>query len=215
MRTINMETWPRREHFAYFNIFEHPHLGISANVDISAFYKLVKQRGLSFTVATVYLISRAANTIPEFRYRIRGDQVVEHDAVHPSFTILVAEDVFSFCTVDYVEDFPIFAEIAENRIEKVKAQLELEDEPGRDDYLFMTAIPWVSFTYMRHPMPSHPGDCIPRFAWGKFFQDGDSLKMPLSVDAHHALVDGVHVGKFYANVESYLGEPEAVLGTAS
>ena len=33
----------------------------------------------SLNVATVYVITRAANAIPEFRYRIRGGEVVEHE----------------------------------------------------------------------------------------------------------------------------------------
>ena len=32
-----------------------------------------------------------------------------------------------------------------------------------------------------HPMHFHPVDSIPRFAWGKYFQEGDTLRMPLSV----------------------------------
>lgn len=43
-------------------------------------------------------------------------------------------------------------------------------------------------------------------------QDGDSLKMPLAVEVHHALIDGVHVGKFYIKVQDYLQQPEIVLG---
>ena len=212
MRYLDMETWPRREHFKLFNAYEHPHFGITANVDLTAFYPVVKQRCISFTVAMVYVISRASNAIAEFRYRIRAGQVVEHEIVHPSFTILVDEDVFSFCTIDYVEDFPEFAAIAAKGIEDVKEHLTLEDEPGRDDLLFMTAIPWVSFTSYRAPMPLHPGDSIPRYAWGKFFQDGDSLKMPLFVEVHHALIDGAHVGKFYTAVQDYLQQPEVMLG---
>jgi len=212
MRTIDMQTWPRREHFKTFNSFDQPHFNMCANVDLTTFYRVVKQRGISFTVAMVYVISRASNAIAEFRYRIRAGEVVEHEIVHPSFTILVDEDVFSFCTIDYVEDFPEFAAIAAKGIEDVKEHLALEDEPGRDDLLFMTAIPWVSFTSYRAPMPLHPGDSIPRYAWGKFFQDGDSLKMPLCVEVHHALIDGVHVGKFYTAVQDYLQQPEVMLG---
>jgi chloramphenicol O-acetyltransferase type A len=212
MRRIKLETWPRWAHFKLYSSFEHPRFEISAQLDISAFYEFVKQGGISFTIATVYLISRAANAIPEFRQRIRGNSVVEHTAAHPSFTILVSEAVFSFCTVDYIEDFSVFETSALAEIERVKAELNLEDEPGRDDYLFMTAIPWIAFTSLRHPMPTHPGDSIPRFAWGKFYKDGDRLKMPLSVDAHHALVDGVHVGKFYNEVENILASPEVALG---
>jgi chloramphenicol O-acetyltransferase type A len=76
----------------------------------------------------------------------------------------------------------------------------------------MTAIPWVSFTSFLHPLNLRPPDSIPRFAWGKFFEDGDRLKMPLGVQGHHALMDGIHVGKFYAEVQDYLDHPGVVLG---
>jgi chloramphenicol O-acetyltransferase type A len=151
-----------------------------------------------------YVLSRAANAIPEFRFRIRAGNVVEHEIVHPSFTYIVDEDLFIFCTIDYIEDFSEFAARAAERIAYLIEHPTLEDEPGRDDLLFMTAIPWVSFTSFKHPMHLQPADSVPRFAWGKFFEDGESLKMPLSVQAHHALMDGVHMGRFYAKAQDYL-----------
>jgi chloramphenicol O-acetyltransferase type A len=54
---------------------------------------------------------------------------------------------------------------------------------------------------------------VPRFAWGKFFDEGERRKMPLGVQAHHALMDGVHVGRFYETVQDYLDQPDAVLGS--
>ena len=214
MRHIDMQTWPRREHFEFFSTFAHPHASLCANVDLTTFYPVVEQRGLSFTVAIVYVLSRAANAIPEFRYRIRGGNVVEHEIVHPSLTILADEDLFSFCTLDYVEGFSAFAARAAERMAYVKDHPTLEDEPGQDDLLFMTAIPWVSFTSLTHPLQSHPVDSVPRIAWGKFFKDGAFLKMPLSVQGHHALMDGLHMGRFYAEVQDYLHHPDAVLGEA-
>jgi len=214
MRCIDMQTWSRREHFKVFSAFDHPHFGLCANVDLTTFYPVVKQRGISFNVATVYVLARAANAIPEFRYRIRPGEVVEHEIVHPATTILTNDDLFTFCTFDYTEDFSLFAARAAEQIAYVKEHLTLEDEPGRDDLLFMTAIPWVSFTSFMHPLHLHPVDSVPRFAWGKFFEDGKFLKMPLSVQAHHALVDGVHVGRYFAEVEDYLHHPGSVLGEA-
>jgi chloramphenicol O-acetyltransferase type A len=193
-----------------FSAFDHPHAGLCANVDLTAFYPVVKQRGISFTVATVYVLARAANEIPEFRYRIRGREVVEHEIVHPSITVLTDEDLFSFCTFDYTEDFALFAARAAEQIAYVKEHCTLEDEPGRDDLLFMTAIPWVSFTSVMHPMQLHPADSVPRIAWGKFFEDGEFLRMPLGVQVHHALVDGVHMGRFYEKVQDYLHHPDFV-----
>lgn len=214
MRHINLETWPRREHFKVFSTWDYPHFSMCANVDLTTFYPVVKQRGFSFTMAIVYVLARAANAIPEFRYRIRPGEVVEHEIVHPSATILTDEDLFSFCTFDYIENFSEFAARAAERIAYMQEHPTVEDEPGQDDLLFMTAIPWVSFTSFMHPLHLHPADSVPRFAWGKFFEEGKFLKIPLSVQGHHALMDGIHMGTFYAEVQDYLHHPGSVLGEA-
>lgn len=210
MRTIDLETWPRRKHFELYNLFEQPHFGMCANMDLSTFQPAIKRAGHSFTVAMVYVISRAANAIPEFRCRIRGEQIVEHELVHPSPTILTGDDLFSFCKIEYCDDFPEFADRAEKAIAAARAQPTLEDEPGQDNLLFMTAIPWVSFTSFKHPMKIQPTDSIPRFAWGKFLEEGEKLKMPLAVQAHHALMDGLHVGRYYQAVQELLNLPDFV-----
>lgn len=214
MRQLNLKTWPRREHYKLFRTFDHPHFNMCANVDLTTFYPTVKQRGVSLTAAIVYVLSRAANTVPEFRYRIRGEEVIEHESVHPSFTILVEEDLFSFCTVNYSEDFSEFAAMTAQVIANVKEHPTLSDEPGQDNLLYMTALPWVSFTSFMHPMQLHPADSVPRFAWGKIFPEGESLKMPLSVQGHHALMDGIHMARYYAEVQDYLHQAEPVLGLA-
>jgi len=127
MRYIDMQTWSRRNHFRLFRTFNHPHFSMCVNVDITAFYPFVKRKGYSFTVSMVYVISRASNAIPEFRHRIRGEQVVEHETVNPGFTILVDKDLFSFCTIAHAEDFPEFAVRAAKNIAYVKAHpLEAE-----------------------------------------------------------------------------------------
>ena len=214
MRDVDLKTWPRRVQFRVFSAFGYPHTSMCANVDLTAFYPVVKQRGISFTVATMYVLARVANEIPEFRYRIRGGEPVEHEVVHPSTTILTGDDLFSFLTVEYAQDFPLFAARAAEQLARLKEQPTIEDEPGRDDLLYMTAIPWVSFTSFMHPIDLNPADSVPRFAWGKFFDDGDSLTMPLSVQGHHALMDGIHIGRCYEQVQDYLHNPLSVLGEA-
>jgi chloramphenicol O-acetyltransferase type A len=211
MRTIDMQTWSRREHFELYRKFDHPHFGLCANVDITQLRRFTKEHAVSLNVAIIYLVTRVANDIPEFRYRILGDEVIEHEVVHPSSTILASEDLFSFCTFDYTPRFPTFAKHAEERIAYVKEHPFLKDPPGTDNLLFMTSIPWVSFTSFTHPMNFNPPDSVPRFAWGKFFEENGVLKMPLAVQGHHALMDGVHIGKYYEKFQEYLSHPEMAL----
>jgi chloramphenicol O-acetyltransferase type A len=212
MRQINLNTWPRREHFQVFRSFDIPHFNMCANVDLTAFYTFVKQSDISFNMAIVYILTRAANAIPEFRYRIRGENVIEHEIVHPSSTIMGKGDVFSFCTMEYREKFQDFAARNAEKVARVRKRPRLlEEDQKRDDLLFMTAIPWVTFTSFMHPLV-FPVDSVPRFAWGKFFEEGESLKMPLSVQGHHAVMDGLHMGRYFEVVQEYLQQPEGVLG---
>ena len=213
MRAIDMQNWARREHFEFYRDFAQPYFGMTANVDVTGFRLAVKERGVSFTLATAYVVARAANAVPEFRQRIRGEQVVEHEVVHPSTTILVGEEQFTFAGFEYDEDFSLFAAMAEVQMARVREDPSLDVDAGRDDWLFMTPIPWVSFTSFMHPMHSSPHS-VPLFAWGKVFQDRERLMMPLQTQGHHAVMDGLHMGRFYEKVQDLLHRPTAVLGEA-
>jgi len=76
MRTIDLQTWPRRQQFEFFSKYGQPHFGMCANVDVTTFYPAVKQSGYSLTIAIVYVITRASNAVPAFRYRIREQDIV-------------------------------------------------------------------------------------------------------------------------------------------
>ncbi len=212
MRTIDLNTWPRRQHLAFFNTFDFPHFNLRAPIDVSAFLPAVKRRGLSFGVATTYVLARAANAIPEFRQRLRAGQVVEHDVVHPSIIVPAPDELFSFCAIPYSEDFSAFAASAAAAISRAQEQAGLEDPPGRDDLLFMTAIPWVAFTGLQHPIRIHAVDSVPRIAWGRCSTEGGRTKMPLAVQAHHGLVDGLHAGRYFARVQELLDQGERFFG---
>jgi chloramphenicol O-acetyltransferase type A len=211
MRKIDMDTWPRREHFEVYRQFDYPHFNLTFAVDVTQFRPWVKQRGDSLTLATTYLLTKVANELAPFRLRIRGDDVVEHAVVHPSFTVLLDNELFSFCTVQYRAAYTEFQKLGQALIDEVRDDPTLEDEPGQDDLLFMTSLPWVHFTSMMHPIHMHPVDSIPRIAWGRIKTSADRMEMPLSVQVHHALMDGLHVGRYAQRVQQLLDDPRALL----
>ncbi len=209
MKEIIFNSIHRKKHFEFFNAMNHPYFNITAMVDVSVFYQYIKSNNIPFTPALVYLLSGTANDIKEFRWRIRGEQVVEHEYVHPSFTVENDQsDVFSFCYVEYAPDPGDFINRTISRMAAMKDEPVLEDEIDRDDYLFMSANPWMHFTSMQHAMQSHPGDSVPRIVWGKFQKKGERLDLPLSVQVHHAVVDGRHVGAFYELLQKKLNRTD-------
>mmetsp|Transcript_1661 Transcript_1661/g.2286 ORF Transcript_1661/g.2286 Transcript_1661/m.2286 type:complete len:110 (+) Transcript_1661:260-589(+) len=58
----------------------------------------------------------------------------------------------------------------------------------------------------------NPTDCVPRITWGKFFDDHRGRRMmPLSVQVHHAIVDGRHVGEYFQLIETIAAHPDKYL----
>jgi chloramphenicol O-acetyltransferase type A len=209
---LDLETWPRHEHFKVFRAMAFPHFNLTANVEVTLFKGWLKEHGISLTIGTMYALARTANAIPEFRLRIQGEDVVEYQVVHPSMTILTENDTFTFCAVPYDPDLTKFAAQAAERIAEAKANPTLDDGDWRDALLFMTSLPWVSFTSMVHAMHLSPADSVPRMAWGKIFTEGSSQKMPLNVQVHHALVDGLHIGRFFEHLQASLDHPSEAFG---
>lgn len=203
MKQIIFEHPHRQKHFEFFKSMNHPHFNICANVEITNFVNVLKSNNLPFTYSVVYAISKVAKNIKEFRWRIIDGQLFECESVTPSFTTYTeVADVFSFCDVPFDDEYHIFIEKAAKKAAEMKENPSFEDS-DKQDYLFLSAIPWVSFTMFQHAMPFHPTDSMPRITWGKYFKEGDKIKMPVSVQAHHAIVDGRHVGKYFQALEAF------------
>jgi len=72
-------------------------------------------------------------------------------------------------------------------------------------------LPWVSFTSFSHARNWRREDSVPKIAFGKFIKKDDRVLMPFSVEVHHALMDGLHVGRYVMRLEEVLREPEIYL----
>lgn len=210
MKKINFSNAHRKKHFEFFNAMANPLFQVTASIAITPFLKVVKNQNLHFTSACAFIITKACQEIPSFLQRIRNKEIVQHDLVHPSFAIETrSSDVFSFCTVDYTPEWKAFYQNALAKIEQLQEEPSFEDEPGRDDFLFLSSMPWVSFTSVQHP--THlPPDSVPRIVWGKYEQIGFEIRMPLSIQAHHGLVDGKHMGQLFERIEFWMSHASSV-----
>ena len=207
MKTIDIENWPRAEHYRFFKRMDYPNYHVCANVDITGFLEKTKENGLSFYYSFVYAAMHAINDTEEFRYRIRGDDVVLHDIVHPAFSDMTkGSDLFKMVAVNMTEDMESFVAAAKT---KSLGQTEFfikEELEGRDDLVYISAIPWISFTNVSHTISFNKDDAVPRLYFGKYFKDGNKTLMPFSIQAHHSFVDGIHMGKYYECLQRYLDE---------
>jgi chloramphenicol O-acetyltransferase type A len=156
---------------------------------------------------------KAANEVEPFRYRLHGEQVLIYERIHAGTIILLPDETFTFAYFDYEEDFEVFHSQAEATIERVRAGgPRLDERASRDDLIHHSVVPWVTFTSVSHARKVGQDESVPKIAFGKFQAVGDKVMMPVSVEVHHALMDGLHVGRYLSLFEGYLSDPRAALG---
>ena len=203
METIDMAIWPRKSLFEFFRQTAAPHFSITAPVDVTHLEKCRLEAGFSFFNAVLYAIMTAANAVPELRMRFQKSRVVKHAVVHASATVPIEGDRFAFFGVEYVTSWEVFNAACQTAIEKAKNQDELSEHIESDDWIFLSCLPWVSFTALTNPNGG-PDDCIPRITWGKRESRHAQASIPVGIQVHHALVDGVHVGRFFEALNDIL-----------
>ena len=211
-RYLDTETWSRRDLFRLFKEYDAPSFNVCADVDAGRLLDFARARRLSFFVTYHYLSTKAANELEPFRYRLRGGRVLVHERVDAGAVLLLADESFTFVYFDYTEDFAAFHESAVAIVERARAEPPgLDARAERDDLIYHSVIPWVSFTSISHARDSRRQNGIPKIAFGKYREAGGRVSMPVSVEVHHALMDGLHVGRYFERLQGYFDDPESAL----
>ena len=206
---LDLDSWPRREHYELFRSYDNPWFNLCADVDVTALRAwCAGESGRSFFAASLWCSLAAANEIEEFRYRIRGPEVVVHPMIHGGSTVLLPDGTFRFAYYDYSSDPGRFIEHVGEIVERVRSESgPLDPQDDRDDLIHYSVIPWVAFTSFSHARRWGTGDAVPKIVFGKHREVAGRRMMPVSVEVHHALVDGVHVGRFYEGFQRRLDAP--------
>ena len=210
---LHLSTWPRRSAFEFFRGFAKPHFSVCTRVDVTALKPALAQLGLgSITLACHFIALQLANRVEPFRYRLRKDRVTVLDAVHGSTTVLRADQSFGFAYLEHAPTFAAF--VAQGAPALIAARHGAQDfSPRVDDdaLIHFTTLPWLHFTSFSHARDGAFEDAIPKIAFGRIDSQGTGPQaqrwMPLSLEVHHALMDGLHAGQFVQGFEAAMAEP--------
>jgi chloramphenicol O-acetyltransferase type A len=212
---LDLQNWPRREHFSFFRDYEQPFFNLCAPVEVTPLLEFTRREKLSFFLAYHYLSTKAANELEPFRYRLRGERVLVHDIVHAGTIILLEDERFTFAYFDYDTDFTRYHAQAQEVMANIRAgDGNLRPHTATDDLIHHSALPWVSFTAFSHARRRDRDDSVPKVVFGKVTTEQGRALMPLSVEVHHSLMDGLHVGRFFELFAAYCAAPEEALGFA-
>ncbi|MBU2971888.1 chloramphenicol acetyltransferase [Pseudoalteromonas sp. C2R02] len=214
MTKIDLKTWPRAQHFEFFKGFSDPYFNITVNLNVKDLFVFAKNNRLSFFHSYLFLTLKAANNYQPMCLRIKNDDALAVKPVNASVVQLCEDESFRFSYIDYDNNFNQFDSKAKLAADKAKRadfiSNDFNNNEGQLNTLHISVLPWLNFTSFKHAthLPNELG--IPKLVYGEY--DKSSGMMPLSIEVHHALMDGVHVAKFVKLLQSYFDEPNLNLG---
>ena len=210
---IDMETWPRREIFDFYNSPD-PFYSVSFPMDVTGVYRYARSRGLSFYLCMCWAVSEAVNRVENFRYVIRGEQVFLLDRRNPSFTEIHRDThLFYLVTVPFDADVDAFCRAADEKRRSQTCFVEMGEEG--DDLIFITCLPEIDLTSMDTGHPESSRDSVPRINWGRYHTDAQGRKvLGMALELNHRLIDGYHVGCFARELEAVIAGLDSAAGDA-
>lgn len=201
---LRMEEYPRRQHFDYFRSLAYPYVGVTQQVDVTALVRLCKAKGYSFFLTFLHAAALAADGVPELRQRIRDGQIVEYDACPTSHTEPLPDGTYCYCTLRHHMPLSEDLALAEAERRRCRERASIEEDDDVESMYFVSCLPWLHYTALTQPVAG--GDeSNPRITWGKYEPDhAGRLMLPVTLLAHHALVDGIHLSRFYERLNQEL-----------
>ena len=209
---LDLDTWPRREVFEFYRHFDNPFFNVCLRLDVTNLLnELQRHSDVSVALTYHYFALKAANDIEQFRYRLRDGKVLVHDVINGGTTLMLPNEAFTLVYFDYAKTFREFIGPAQRAIEETKQSGGFHPRHEDDARIHCTTLPWIAFTSFSHARNWGRDDSVPKISFGKFIRENERTLMPISVEVHHALVDGLHVGRYLARIEEMLAQPELYL----
>ncbi len=191
-------------HCAVFRNSIEPAFCVTFEVDVTKFLDMTRNQNLSFTLSMVYAVCKCANEIEAFRYRFFDGQVVLFDRIDTAFTYLNKDtELFKVVNVPMADTLE---EYVKSAAKIAMEQKEYFTGPLGNDVFQCSPMPFFSYTHISHTNSGKKDNATPLFDWGKYYEKDSRTVMPVSVQAHHSFVDGIHIGQFAEKLQKYLNE---------
>lgn len=203
---IDLESWPRAAQFHMFRQFDRPHYATTVRLNVARMMDVRKETGLSPFRHTIWAIGKGLHAVPELCMRFKGGTVTQYRRLLLSPTIPLENGDFRYTYLAWNPDRSRFDDHAADKISDVRAGMPLNANDGTiEDVAYLSCLPWLDYTSLDNALPS-ADDCIPRVSWGKIVEGARGHEMAMTLQVHHALVDGRQVGAFFEATQSALDE---------
>lgn len=202
---IDLQTWPRGQMFYYFSQMAPTGYSMTVNVDVTEMRKTIREAGLKFFPAYLWLVTKNLNRQTEFKVAEKDGVLGFYDSLTPLYASFHENDhTFSLMWTEYTDDFLQFHQAyLENQAQfghNHGVLCQPQTPPPANAYT-VSCVPWVSFTHFAVHSYENKPYYFPSVEDGKFFEEAGRILMPLSITCHHATTDGYHIKCFLDSLQ--------------
>ena len=193
----------RKEAFEHWMSSPMPMVTLMKTIDVSRLRKVSRKQGIKFTALLCWCICKAASSIEEFFLLPEPGHLYRYDKLAVNVIVLNDKGGITSCDVPYSEDIRQF----------------------NADYLKVTSLAakTCKSTSLEDAMiigtsalPQTELDCIvnqysgrwnnPFLAWGRYRKGLFKTTVPISLQFHHAQMDGMQACRFLDNLQHEINQ---------
>ena len=218
LRRVDLDSWPRREHFEHFAQSSPCLWSLTTHVDVTQLAARLRASERKTYIAQLWMLATVVNNHDEFRmaFDAQGELAV-WNVVHPFFTVFnPAAETFSTVWAEYSPNFGEFHDRAAPLLAEYRSSTAYAPQQNVPANTFdVSSMPWLSFTSLDLQLKDAWSYLTPIFTIGRYDERDGRVLMPLAVQGNHATVDGFHVSRLIGEVAALAADPDWVAGADS
>ncbi len=208
MKQLDINTWARKEHFDFYNEFSDPYFNVCVRINVKPVFEYAKRSKTSFYQCYLFAAMKAVNGYQPMRLRIKDECVFDVPNIELSTVQIAPDDSFRIAYLPFSDSLSEYSELCDAAFESALSQnffsTQFVENEGRINCVYVSVLPWLDFSSFSHASHHGVNDGIPKLVFGKY--DADTGTMPLSIEVHHALMDGLHVARFVDELQTQCGK---------
>ena len=204
---IDMATWPRAEIYKlYKDEGSTVTNSLTKKLSVAKLVPYLKERGIKFVPALMWLVSREINRIENFRLAVHDGKLGIWDVIHPMFPTLNADENMTFHGLRFQDDFHTFYQsyLTEQQENRNKTNLWANEIP--ENFFMVSIFPWLHFDASSMQMKNAKYYYAPFLAIGQY---NEQMLLPCMFMGNHASADAWHVAKFFSALQEGMDDPSA------
>ena len=202
-REINLQESSRAEAFHMWMSSPMPMVTLVKTFDVTRLVKASKKSGIKFNVLMCWCIGKAASSIKEFYLLPEHDKLYQFDQFGINIVVQNVKGGINLCDVPFADSIEQFNA---NYLELTCQAAKACQNTSLEDYMIIgtSALPQTELDCIVNQYSGRWNN--PFLAWGKYRKGLFKTTLPISLQFHHAQMDGAHACHFLDNLQEEINK---------